>query len=56
VARLREVFESLRHVQAEGIVAGVMAAVRAHAGDEPPFDDQTLVVVKRDGRWETGDE
>lgn len=48
VARLREVFESLRHVQAEGIVAGVMAAVRAHAGDEPPFDDQTLVVVKRE--------
>ena len=48
VPRLRQKFEQLCGLSAENIVAGIMAAVRAHAGDEPPFDDQTLVVVKRE--------
>ncbi len=32
---------------ADDIVQAIRAALRAHVGDEPPFDDVTLVVVKR---------
>jgi serine phosphatase RsbU (regulator of sigma subunit)/putative methionine-R-sulfoxide reductase with GAF domain len=48
LARLRQTFEKLCHLRADEIVAGIMAAVHAHTGDAEPFDDQTLVVVKRD--------
>lgn len=47
-ARLRQTLEQHCEQTAPDIVAGIMAAVRAHAGDAPPFDDETLVVVKRD--------
>jgi serine phosphatase RsbU (regulator of sigma subunit)/putative methionine-R-sulfoxide reductase with GAF domain len=35
------------HGTADEIVSAINDALRAHVGDEPPFDDITLVVVKR---------
>ena len=35
---------------AEDVVRAIRDALRAHVGDEPPFDDITLVVVKRAGQ------
>ncbi|HLF28867.1 MAG TPA: SpoIIE family protein phosphatase [Anaerolineae bacterium] len=37
------------HESAAGIVREVKRTLQAHVGDEPPFDDITLVVVKRLG-------
>ena len=34
---------------AEDIAQAIQNALRDHVGDEPPFDDITLVVVKRVG-------
>jgi serine phosphatase RsbU (regulator of sigma subunit) len=45
---LREVFVAARMQSAGGIVDSIMNAVREFAGDEPPFDDQTMVVLKRE--------
>jgi serine phosphatase RsbU (regulator of sigma subunit) len=45
--RLAETVASLRGGTAEGIVAGILAAVRAFAEGRPQADDVTLVVVRR---------
>lgn len=45
--RLREAFTQARHLHAHDIVARIMDEVKAHAGNEPPFDDQTVLVLKR---------
>jgi sigma-B regulation protein RsbU (phosphoserine phosphatase) len=47
--RLGEVLAAHRHRDAPGIVAALSQAVAEFAGDEPVFDDQTLVVIKREG-------
>ena len=46
--RLKKVFLEVRDQPAEQIVTRIMSAVRDFAGDEPPFDDQTLVVLKHE--------
>lgn len=46
--RLKEALQSACHLDAKGIVATLQKAVSDFAGDEPTFDDQTLVVLKRD--------
>ncbi len=44
----RGVIDTLRvGGSAEDIVQAIKGALHAHVGDEPPFDDMTLVVVKR---------
>ena len=48
VQRLKGVLLESRELSAEQIVTRVMDAVRDFAGDEPPFDDQTLLVLKRE--------
>jgi serine phosphatase RsbU (regulator of sigma subunit) len=45
--QLAAAIESLAARTADEIHAGVVAALRAHIGDAPQFDDITLVVVKR---------
>jgi sigma-B regulation protein RsbU (phosphoserine phosphatase) len=45
--RLSEVLAANRHKDAAGIVSALSQAVSDFAGDEPAFDDQTLVVIKR---------
>lgn len=45
--RLRTVVGALRTGSAEQVARGIVAAVHEHAGGEPPFDDLTVVVVKR---------
>ncbi|MCL5998832.1 MAG: SpoIIE family protein phosphatase [Chloroflexi bacterium] len=46
--QLKSALVDARELSADGIVNRIMTAVRDYAGDEPPFDDQTLVVVKRE--------
>jgi sigma-B regulation protein RsbU (phosphoserine phosphatase) len=46
--RLGQVLSAHRHLDAHGIAAALQQAVLDFAGDEPAFDDQTLVVLKRD--------
>jgi serine phosphatase RsbU (regulator of sigma subunit)/putative methionine-R-sulfoxide reductase with GAF domain len=46
--RLVEAFLANRHQPAEHIVEAVMDGVRAFAGDIPPFDDETVMVLTRD--------
>jgi len=46
--RLYEVLLAHAHEPAQSIVSAVMKAVDDFAGDEPPFDDQTVLVVKRE--------
>jgi serine phosphatase RsbU (regulator of sigma subunit) len=48
LARLKQVLLDAREQPADQIVARIMGAVRDFAGDEPPFDDQTLLVLKHD--------
>lgn len=48
--RLTESLRGAAHSTAHEIAQAVMSAVRAHAGGELPFDDQTLVVIKRNER------
>ena len=48
VQRLQEVLVRARAQPAGSIVGQIRDAVRDYAGDEPPFDDQTLVVLKRE--------
>lgn len=48
VARLKHVLTESRGLPADGVVDRVMSAVREFAGDEPPFDDQTVVVLKHE--------
>jgi len=47
VERLEEVIQAHAAGSAEDIVAAIEAAVDAFVGDVPPFDDFTLVVLKR---------
>jgi serine phosphatase RsbU (regulator of sigma subunit) len=47
VPRLRDVLSALADASAQEILAGVVDAVDAFASDAPPFDDLTLVIVKR---------
>ncbi|BCX02463.1 MAG: hypothetical protein KatS3mg053_0401 [Candidatus Roseilinea sp.] len=48
LARLQEALARSRHLDAESIAGGLMQIVDEFIGDEPPFDDQTLVVLKRE--------
>ncbi len=46
--RLKQALKAACHLDARGIVTALQKAVGDYAGDEPTFDDQTLVVLKRD--------
>jgi serine phosphatase RsbU (regulator of sigma subunit)/putative methionine-R-sulfoxide reductase with GAF domain len=46
--RLTSAFHAASPLSAAEIVDTVMTAVRDHTGGEVPFDDQTVVVIKRD--------
>ena len=48
--RLERCVIDSRGGSAEDIAQAIQDAIRAHVGDEPPFDDMTLVVVKRAGQ------
>ena len=48
MGRLTSAFHAASPLGAQEIVDTVMGAVREHTGGEVPFDDQTLVVIKRD--------
>ncbi len=50
--RLKNVLINACSLPAEDIATTIMDAVRDFAGNEPPFDDQTLVVLKREKRAE----
>lgn len=47
VGRLIDVVKRYRGRSADEIVQAVLSDLAAHTGDQPPFDDVTLVVVKR---------
>ena len=47
VERLEQVMQANAERSAEEIVAAIEAAVDEFVGSEPPFDDFTLVVLKR---------
>jgi sigma-B regulation protein RsbU (phosphoserine phosphatase) len=47
VERLEQVMQATAERSAEEIVAAIEAAVDEFVGNEPPFDDFTLVVLKR---------
>ena len=46
--RLYKVLLEHADKSSQEIVSAVMKAVDVFAGDEPPFDDQTLLVLKRE--------
>lgn len=48
VERLRAVIAAHRHEPAAAIVGAITDAIEAHGRGQPPFDDVTLVVVKRE--------
>lgn len=45
--RLSNLLNKLRNVSAAGVIDGIVAAVREHAGAAPQADDITVVVVRR---------
>ncbi len=45
--RLREIILQNRNTSAEGIISALEAALQKHIGEQPPFDDITLLVLKR---------
>ncbi len=47
-ARLRAALAEAQGLNAGQIAASILAAVDAFTGDEPPFDDQALIVMKRE--------
>lgn len=49
VERLRALIERHHRDSAEAIVAAILDAVARHGQGRPPFDDVTLVVIKREG-------
>ncbi|HEY0738840.1 MAG TPA: SpoIIE family protein phosphatase [Herpetosiphonaceae bacterium] len=49
VGRLIDVVKRYRARSADEIVQAVLSDLAAHTGDQPPFDDVTLLVVKRTG-------
>lgn len=48
MSRLQAALAQSRHLDAEGIADALMQAVDEFIGDEATFDDQTLVVLKRE--------
>jgi len=48
LTRLQAALAKVRYLDAEHIAAALMNAVDDFIGDESPFDDQTLVVLKRE--------
>ena len=57
VPRLVEVVAAHRDCSAAGLLDAISAALQAFTGDRPPFDDVTMVVVKRVAEAShTGDE
>lgn len=48
LARLQAALSQSRHLDAEGIATALLQAVDEFIGDESPFDDRTLVVLKRE--------
>ncbi len=50
--RLQEVLKTTAALPATEIANAIMSAVSYFAGDEPPFDDQTLLVLKREASYE----
>lgn len=49
VGRLIDVVKRYRGRSADEIVQAVLSDLAAHTGDQPPFDDVTLLVLKRTG-------
>lgn len=45
--RLQEILATQRQAPVTELVAAIIAAVQAHAGDEPPFDDLTVLAMRR---------
>ncbi len=45
--RLQDAFIAQSHLDAQGVVAELQRKIAEFTGDEPAFDDQTLVVLKR---------
>jgi len=45
---LRAALAEAQGLNAGQIAASILAAVDAFTGDEPPFDDQALIVMKRE--------
>ena len=52
--RLQAAFQAACHLDSQGIVAALQKAIDDFTGDEPVFDDQTLVVLKRDAPFLSG--
>lgn len=48
VERLLNVISDNRHLDATAIAEAIVVALRAFTGDRPPFDDVTLVVLRRE--------
>jgi phosphoserine phosphatase RsbU/P len=48
LARLKAALSEAHGLDAGQIAASVLSAVDAFTGDEPPFDDQALIVIKRE--------
>jgi serine phosphatase RsbU (regulator of sigma subunit)/putative methionine-R-sulfoxide reductase with GAF domain len=48
IEKLMEVLRTTAALSAQEIANAIMSAVSYFAGNEPPFDDQTLVVLKRE--------
>jgi serine phosphatase RsbU (regulator of sigma subunit)/putative methionine-R-sulfoxide reductase with GAF domain len=45
--RLRQTVQTARHHDAGGILAAVSAAMQDHIGDGSPYDDVTMIAIKR---------
>jgi sigma-B regulation protein RsbU (phosphoserine phosphatase) len=45
---LEKLLENNQDLTAKGLVEKIIAEVKVHAGDEPAFDDVTVVVIKKD--------
>jgi serine phosphatase RsbU (regulator of sigma subunit)/putative methionine-R-sulfoxide reductase with GAF domain len=48
VERLRSVIAQHADASAEAVVEAILSAVNGHSAGRPPFDDVTLLVIKRD--------
>jgi len=45
---LENLLENSRDLTAQKLVDKIITEVKEHAGDEPAFDDVTVVVIKKD--------
>ncbi len=52
--RLASIIAACGHLAAAQVIDEIVKAVTAHVGNEPPFDDQTMVAIKRDGNSHPG--